>query len=291
MVATRDFITSARGVLIDAVQCALEGAARRNKNVQTKRDGSLVTEIDQQIEAMLVARFTRDFPTAVVLGEEGAIDTDGMTSEEVYGEFFSAPYQITIDPIDGTKNFIAGHPQYGIAVGLSGRRGEGAWPIAGLIAVPEEGKIFFSDDSQVVVEDLSSGQQSSLVVPSLSVESISVNSRDRAWLASKGIELSLPWVSSGSSVYDFLGTVVGRHRGSIIGSQRLWDLMAPLAIALRAGLVLRDFESGNDIPCMTSRDLSDDIVARPWGLARKMLLATRGTNISDLASQHSPNGN
>ncbi len=282
MVGTSDFISSARSALLEAVRCAREGAARCDKDVHTKRDGSLVTEIDQQIESLLVTRFKQDFPTAAVLGEEGAIDTDGMSAEEVYREFFSAPFQITIDPIDGTKNFITGYPQYCIAVGLSLRFGEGVWPIAGAIAIPEEGAMFWSDDSRVIVEDLNSGQQSLMSTHSTSAESVSVNSRDRAWLASKGIELRLPWVSSGSSVYDFLGTVVGRHRGSIIGSQRLWDLMAPLAIALRAGLVLRDLESGDQIGFIGSRDLSEDIVARPWGLARKMVLSPRHSNISDV---------
>ncbi len=282
MINTSDFIASARSVLRIASICARDGAVSRNKDVQTKRDGSIVTEIDQKIESMLVARFKDDFPDAVVLGEEGAIDNEGRSAEEVYREFFRASFQITIDPIDGTKNFIAGLPQYCIAVGLSRRLGEGVWPISGVIAVPEEGQMFWSDESQVVVEDLDSGQQSPLTAHTAPEQSVSVNSRDRAWLASHSIELRLPWVSSGSSIYDFLGTVIGRHRGSLIGSQRLWDLMAPLAIALRAGLVLRDFESLSKIGCIEWQDLSEDITSRPWGIRRKMLLAGRSTDISEL---------
>ena len=285
LVSCGEFVVSARNVLIEATKSARDGATRRDKDVQTKRDGSLVTEIDQQIESLLVTRFKRDFPNAAVLGEEGAIDTLGMSAEEVYGEFFSAPYQITIDPIDGTRNFISGHPQYCIAVGLSVRIKDGVWPIAGAIAIPEEGQMFWSDDYRVVVEDLKTGQQSLFSGSSAAADSVSVNSRDRAWLAANGIELRLPWVSSGSSVYDFLGTVVGRHRGSIIGSQRLWDLMAPLAIALRAGLVLRDLESGSVIGSISCQDLSKDIVSRPWGLGRKMVLAGRGTNIAELVKR------
>lgn len=282
LVDTSDFIGSARSALSAASCRAREGAVRQNKDVQTKRDGSLVTEVDQQIESLLVARFKSEFPVAAVLGEEGAIDTEGRSAEEVYREFFGAPFQITIDPIDGTKNFIAGRPQYCLAAGLSMRIDAGIWPIAGVVAVPEEGKMLWSDDSQVVVEDLLSGQQSSLVSPATAAPSVSVNSRDRAWLASKELQLRLPWVSSGSSVYDFLGTVVGRHRASLIGSQRLWDLMAPLAIALRAGLVLRDFESRSEIGSIKWQDLSGDIASRPWGLNRKMVLAARGTDIAEL---------
>jgi fructose-1,6-bisphosphatase/inositol monophosphatase family enzyme len=283
VVCSRDFIASARSVLVDAVRCAQEGASHQDKAVVTKRDGSLVTEIDKQIESMLAGRFKRDFPGATVLGEEGAIDTHGMNPQEVYGEFFGAPYQIIIDPIDGTKNFIAGHPQYCIAVALSRGSRAGVWPVAGAIAIPEDGVIFWSDEKEAIIEDLRSGQQGPIIMTRDPGGSVSVNSRDRAWLAAQGWQLCVPWVSSGSSVYDLLGTVLGRHRASIVGSQRLWDLMAPLAIALRFGLVLRDFASGHEITSLRASDLSDDIIVRPWGLSRKMILTERGTEVSELA--------
>jgi fructose-1,6-bisphosphatase/inositol monophosphatase family enzyme len=287
VVSSRDFLDSARSVVKDLVPLARDGAARTNKTVTTKRDGSLVTEIDQQVESRLISEFTRRFPGVVLLGEEGAIDSQSTSAHQLYGRYLASEYQITIDPIDGTKNFINGKCEYCIAVALSAASsptggGNGVWPVAGVIAVPEENALYWADEDSVFVEDIGSGNCIPLVSQTGASGWLSVNSRDRVWLAERNFQLLLPWISSGSSVYDLLGTVLGRNRASIIGSQRLWDLMAPLALALRSGLALRDLQSGEELSSIGIFELSDDIESRPWGLARKIILANRDLKIEEL---------
>jgi fructose-1,6-bisphosphatase/inositol monophosphatase family enzyme len=286
VVSSKEFLDSARSIVKDLVPFVRAGAVKGDKIVTTKRDGSLVTEIDQQVEARLLAEFTGRFPGVAVLGEEGAIDLHSTSAPQLYGRYLASEYQITIDPIDGTKNFINGKSEYCIAVALSTASSSGGvngvWPVAGVIAVPEENALYWADDHSVFIEDITSGESRALVPQSAAPVRLSVNSRDRLWLAERNFKLLLPWISSGSSVYDFLGTVLGRNRASIIGSQRLWDLMAPLALALRAGLVLRDLQSGEEIDSIGISDLSEDIDSRPWGFARKMLLSTRDLDPDEL---------
>lgn len=285
MVSSREFVICARNAVKELAPVALSGAAQADKSVVTKRDGSLVTAIDQEVETRLIAAFHRSFPGIPVLGEEGAIDRKAQNASQMYQEFINSGFQIIIDPIDGTKNFIDGHPQYCIAVALSESRAGGVWPVAGVIAIPEERTMYWSDESGVFAEDLVSGDQRQVRRVDSSLERVSVNSRDRAWLAERHLQLTRSWVSSGSSVYDFLGTVLGRNRASIAGSQRLWDLMAPLALALRSGLILRDLETGREVTSITIDHLSEDIAMRPWGLSRKMLLAPRDQEFSELFVQ------
>lgn len=284
MVSSSDFIALALRAVKELVPVVLSGATRTDKAVVTKRDGSLVTEIDQQVETRLVKGFNEAFPGVPVLGEEGAIDSQAKSAEEMYGGFLQASHQIIIDPIDGTKNFIQGRPQYCIAVALSKRFASGVWPVAGVIAIPEEQRLYWADEQSLFVEDMVTGVQGPVELAGEVNSSVSVNSRDRSWLAERRIELLTPWVSSGSSVYDFLGSALGRTRASIIGSQRLWDLMAPLAIALRAGLVLRDLQTGDELHSLHLSDLSDDIDSRPWGLGRKMVLSMPDLKLSQVVA-------
>lgn len=280
-----DFITCAQTALREVIQVARQGMGRLEKGVYTKGDGSPVTDIDKAIETRLVDRFRTVFPGVTILGEETGVDMAAQSAEQLYRDYFESEYQITIDPIDGTRNYINGQPQYCIAVALSQRRDSGVWPIVGAIAVPEAKEIYWNDDKGVFIEHVEHQQVRPVVLDHISTSRISVNSRDRTWLAEQDWQLQVPWVSSGSSVYDFLDTILGRNRASFVGAQRLWDLMAPLALAMRAGLILRDVASGVQVCPITRQDLSCDLVARPWGLSRKMILARPAVRAEELLSK------
>ena len=130
-----DFAMSCADV---ADELALQGL-RQELTVETKSDGSFVTEVDRLIETTLRARLSERFPDHDILGEEyGA--TVGSSLTRWY-----------LDPIDGTHNFMRGVPLFGmlIAVERDGEiqvgvisapalgqrwwasRGEGAWTIGG----------------------------------------------------------------------------------------------------------------------------------------------------------------
>jgi fructose-1,6-bisphosphatase/inositol monophosphatase family enzyme len=172
-----------------------------------------------------------------------------------------------------------------MAVALCRKVGEGIWPIAGVVLIPEFAEVYLCDGLSVSVEDLRSGIRMAVKREGPKETKLSVNSRDRAWLVSVGLAAAVPWISSGSSVYDFLNTSLGRQSGSIVGAQRLWDLMAPLAIASTLGLVLRDISSDEIVSSIGMGELSAETELRPWGLARKMLLAPPGQSISELVGR------
>lgn len=71
-----------------------------------KADNTPVTIADREAEQIIRERIHRSFPEHAVLGEEGG-ETAG-----------SAPYRWIVDPIDGTKAFVAGVPLYGTLIGV-----------------------------------------------------------------------------------------------------------------------------------------------------------------------------
>ncbi len=277
------FLSCAREVFTSLVPIVLS-AAGSTADVTKKRDGSLVTATDRFVESRIISAFSVALPGVPVLGEEGAIDCSEGTysdSKEFYRGFLDTPLQLVVDPIDGTRNFVDGKGEYCIAAALSKRVDTGIWPIAAVVAIPREGLMLWCDGSGAFREELGRGTSGKLYRDVSPPRDISVNSRDRAWLSAEGYGLRRPWVSSGSSVYDFIGSATGRLSASIVGSQRLWDLMAPLAFAERLGLVLRDLRTGDVMMGLGATHLSSDLVARPWGLGRRMLLLPKDVAVED----------
>ncbi|MBB6250373.1 inositol monophosphatase family protein [Nitrospirillum iridis] len=112
------------------------------EDIREKGPGDLVTVADEASERALTARLTALLPGSTVVGEE-AVAADDAVLDRLLG---AAPVWI-VDPIDGTANFVAGKPRFGVIVALAahgrtvagwihdpvgrrtvrGRLGRGAW--------------------------------------------------------------------------------------------------------------------------------------------------------------------
>ncbi len=118
-----------------AVEAAREAgellrASRRGAlRVEAKADASLVTNLDQEAERIIVSRIEAAFPGHDVLGEERGRVARG--SEYVW----------IIDPLDGTHNYIRGMETYGVSIGVS--RGERF--VTGVIFIPETGDMYSAE--------------------------------------------------------------------------------------------------------------------------------------------------
>ena len=86
----------------------------------------LVTAADRAAESLITSRLARARPDDAIVGEEGAsrAGASGIT-------WF-------IDPIDGTTNFVYGHPGYAVSVAAAA----GGRPVAGAVVDPLHGEVF-----------------------------------------------------------------------------------------------------------------------------------------------------
>jgi myo-inositol-1(or 4)-monophosphatase len=87
-----------------------------------------VTELDLSIEKRIVTAALRRFPHAGILSEESFPDPAALSDELC----------LVIDPIDGTKEMLAGSNDFAISVGLM-KRGR---PVAGVLDFPRLGYRF-----------------------------------------------------------------------------------------------------------------------------------------------------
>ncbi len=83
----------------------LDAAAVRHKTGPL----DLVTDADEAAERMIAARLTRHFPNCVVVGEEAA-----SAAPSLLLHLADADLAFVVDPVDGTANFAAGLPLFGV---------------------------------------------------------------------------------------------------------------------------------------------------------------------------------
>jgi len=128
---------AARTAIMPRFRCLEEGAIREKSG-----PSDLVTVADEEAERLITAGLQRRFPGAVVIGEEATAEDPSLQDR-----LADADLAFVVDPIDGTSNFVAGVPLFGVmAAALIGGevvasvihdpvvddsmvavRGEGAW--------------------------------------------------------------------------------------------------------------------------------------------------------------------
>jgi 3'(2'), 5'-bisphosphate nucleotidase len=106
--------------------------------VHTKSDESPVTEADRQGETLILARLAARFPGVHVISEEDA--SEFGTPDEVGRQFF------LVDPVDGTKAFVRGDPNFTVNIALI----EDGRPVAGAVTAPATGETWFTQNGQAM---------------------------------------------------------------------------------------------------------------------------------------------
>jgi fructose-1,6-bisphosphatase/inositol monophosphatase family enzyme len=81
------------------------------EQVDEKNPGDLVTVADREAEERIVEALSRAYPDALVLGEEATAGDKTLVPR-----FRAADHAFTVDPVDGTKNFVSGSRNHAMMV-------------------------------------------------------------------------------------------------------------------------------------------------------------------------------
>ncbi|GAB3255026.1 inositol monophosphatase [Alteromonas gracilis] len=176
--------------------------------VHEKRPGDLVTDADREAEVLITARLRAAYPDAVVLGEE-AHSADPSLMER----YEAADHAFTVDPVDGTKNFVHGSPDHAV-MASEVVRGEvvRAW-----IWQPQHGRAYVAEHGAGAWRD---GER--LTRPAVRDAPRGVTSR-RSWIGRSLGDLpalELTWVSCG---IDYPHLVEGDADYVLYSGTHPWD--------------------------------------------------------------------
>jgi myo-inositol-1(or 4)-monophosphatase len=184
-----------------------------------KERNSAVTNVDHEAEELLRQHIRRRFPRDSIIGEEGGLDSIDDT------------WCWTLDPIDGTQNFVAGIPLFAIAVGVLHR----LQPVVGIIHDPlrdetyaaRRGRGAWLGGAPLRVPTGPLGAQSLFAVRHRFLRGERVGFID-----------SLPtskWRTLGSVCLELAYVAAGALGGLLAGSVRLWEVVPGVLLIEEAG--------------------------------------------------------
>ena len=114
--------------LVVAAGAAILAVNRRAMSIEGKSDGSPVTEADLAADRIIGEGLARLLPDIPTVSEERA----SLARPPYRGSFF------LVDPLDGTKEFVAGRAEFTVNVALV----TGGTPLLGIVSAPAMGLLW-----------------------------------------------------------------------------------------------------------------------------------------------------
>lgn len=82
------------------------------EDIHEKAPGDLVTVADRESERVILEVLAKEYPDSLLVGEEAT-----AADPSILEKLKTAEHAWTVDPIDGTRNFVNGNPDYAVMVG------------------------------------------------------------------------------------------------------------------------------------------------------------------------------
>jgi len=124
------------GIAVRAGLAILAGA--EGVRARDKADGSPVTALDEEAQAIIVGDLRRALPGVLIVAEEGDIRPTRGEGETSF---------ILVDPLDGIRDFLAGSPEWTVNIALV----DGDRVVAGAMHAPRLGRLFAGGRSALEV--------------------------------------------------------------------------------------------------------------------------------------------
>lgn len=214
--------------LIHALQTAgdihLKYFHKKNTVRQKESISSIVTEADLESEQQIITIIERDHPQHNILSEELGFKNK------------SSAYTWIIDPLDGTSNYAAGLPWFGVLIALM--RGSnpilsGAYlPVQKKLYIAEAGKGTTVNDNPVVMENR---QMKETLVAFCMDYTQNDNEMQQALHLYTMLVHHARNIRCTNSLFDFMQVVEGKFGGCINMFTRIWDIVSPFLIISEAG--------------------------------------------------------
>jgi myo-inositol-1(or 4)-monophosphatase len=237
-----------RSAITEAADIALSYAGRK-RNIVSKLDGSPVTDADLAVDAVLREQLCGPRPGYGWLSEESA-DLDACRAAERFW---------LVDPIDGTRTFIAGKAEWVVGVALI----EDGIPVASALMCPVKGELF----------EAGQGQGSTLNGKPIHVSDAHRLDQSRVTRAGAvGLSLGASKVAAGCTLYRF--ALVAKGAADVAYSltpKHAWDVAAGVLLVAEAGGAVSDM-NGGVIRIVPGETVNGFAAANP-GLQRAVLHA------------------
>jgi len=213
--------------LADAAGDAIRPFFRKPFAMEAKADLSPVTEADRAAEAAMRAILKAERPGDGVIGEE--YGREGEDAERVW----------VLDPIDGTRSFVAGRPIFGTLVALIERQK----PVLGVISQPISGERWIGAAGQV--STLNGAPIRTRPCDGIGQAHLATTGpgyfTPESWTAFERVRIAARDTLWGGDCYNY-GLLAAGHLDLVVeDGLKLYDFAALVPIVEGAGGVMRDW--------------------------------------------------
>jgi len=228
-------LPSVQAITIKAGKATLSFFQDDATKVYKKEDGSPVTKADQASENIIIPALQSLTPNIPVIAEEQAEAGDAPDVRNVDTFWL-------VDPLDGTKEFIKGSPDYTVNIGLVHK----GTPVMGVVYIPVTGDMYyggeqigaFYNDIAIHTNTPPANNRLNIILSKAAPSS----SQIRAYLKEKGIEIG-DYVMRGSSLKFCLIADGQADLYPRFVPTYEWDTAAAHAILLQSGGDILDFKT------------------------------------------------
>jgi myo-inositol-1(or 4)-monophosphatase len=234
-----DTISDAGELLRDRFGHVLE--IRRKENVS-----SIVTDVDVASETLILQRIRKQYPDHNIVAEES-----GFENKE-------SDWTWVVDPLDGTSNYAAGIPWYGVMVAVL----RGTTPVLGAMCLPHDRALYLAESGLGATRNdlpvrVTEAHQLEQVLLAYSVDASHDPAQTRRQVQLFGRLLNnVRNVRTTNCLVDFALTIDGRLGGFINHSTRIWDIAAAALVMQEAGGQMINLD-GNPLNFSLAPDLCD----------------------------------
>jgi myo-inositol-1(or 4)-monophosphatase len=258
-----DHASPAWRAAIDARLIAMERAARdagravwglRDRFVaEEKRPNDWVTDADRAADRIIRAAKDAQFPE------------DGWLSEESLVDSVQGAFTWVVDPIDGTREFVEGLPEYAVSIGLAWRDRV----VAGSVVHPPSGVVM----AGAVTSGCRSAETRALpgARPDTTQLRILVSRTDLSRNRFVGWRADLPLTALGSIAYKLALVAYGEADAVVSVTRKSpWDVVGGFGVLGAAGLAPRFLDDGHKWEPATNEPLPPFIVARTPEIEKRL---------------------
>jgi myo-inositol-1(or 4)-monophosphatase len=218
-------------------------------DVREKQRADLVTDVDEAAERLILDMVRDHFPDDAVVAEESAAAA------------VLAGRRWVVDPVDGTTNFVHGHPFVAVSVALVDDQG----PAVGVVHAPFLGEVFLAVrgggaflNGRPMRVSPEPELSRSLLATGFPFKSGKGDLDAYMLLVADAVRASRDVRRAGSAALDLAFTAAGRVGGFFEIGLAPWDVAAGMLLVTEAGGRVTAWPGDTDPPLATGRILASN---------------------------------
>lgn len=205
---------------------------KQGLKIETKEDGSPVSNGDLKVNELVTSKIKELTPNLPIISEE-TVNLNIKNKAKIFW---------LIDPIDGTKEYIAGKDEYTLNAALV----INSVPVLGVVGVPKKNRLFFSygpGESYLIEDEKTKKIYCKKLQPKGKIVALSSVVKPSDAILNKLKEFNVNSIVKMASSYKFCVIATGEY-DIYAAKERAneWDYAAGHAVAQNAGAIIKTLD-------------------------------------------------